>query len=228
VNDLLAEQIEYYRARANEYDDWFFRRGRFDRGEEATQRWFDEVRLVETALDDFAPSGRVLELACGTGLWTERLARYASELTAVDASPEVLEIAAHRVSSEKTTLIEADIFSFEPPERYDVVFFSFWLSHVPPERFDEFWTLVQRALAPGGRVFFIDSLAEETSTAQDHSLTDRDGARMRRRLEDGREFWVYKVFYQPHELMDHLGARGWGIDVRESGMYFLYGSGGRA
>ena len=227
MDDLLSEQIEYYRARANEYDDWFFRRGRFDRGEDATRRWFEEVRDVETALDGFAPKGRVLELACGTGLWTQRLARYASELTAVDSSPEVLEIATQRVG-DGVALVEADIFNYEPAERYDVVFFSFWLSHVPPERFDDFWTLVHRALVPGGRVFFIDSLAEETSTALDHSLTDRDGARMRRKLEDGREFWVYKVFYQPHELMDHLGARGWDIDVRESGRYFLYGSGGRA
>ncbi|MGH2808531.1 MAG: class I SAM-dependent methyltransferase [Actinomycetota bacterium] len=225
--DLLNEQIEYYRARANEYDDWFFRRGRFDRGEEATRRWFDEVRLVERALDDFAPTGRVLELACGTGLWTQRLARHTTELTAVDTSPEVLEIARERLDGHPVDLVQADIFSFEPGERYDVVFFSFWLSHVPPERFGDFWALVQRALAPQGRVFFIDSLAEETSTAQDHVLTDRDAERMRRRLEDGREFWVYKVFYQPHELMDHLGARGWNIDVNESGIYFLYGSGSR-
>ena len=126
MDDLLAEQIEYYRARANEYDDWFFRRGRFDRGDEATARWFDEVRLVEAALEGFAPSGRVLELACGTGLWTQRLARYADELTAVDSSPEVLEIAAQRAGSDAVTFVEDDIFTFEPTGRYDVVFFSFF------------------------------------------------------------------------------------------------------
>jgi SAM-dependent methyltransferase len=228
MSDFLSEQIEYYRARANEYDDWFFRRGRFDRGEEATRRWFDEVRVVERALDEFEPKGSVLDLACGTGLWTQRLARYDTEITAVDSSPEVLTIAADRLGDAQVGFVEADIFTFEPSTRYDVVFFSFWLSHVPPERFDDFWALVHRALAPEGRVFFVDSLAEETSTAMDHKLTDRDGARMRRKLEDGREFWVYKVFYQPHELMDHLGARGWDIEVNESGSYLLYGAGGRA
>ena len=29
---LLQEQVDYYRARAGEYDEWFFRTGRYDLG----------------------------------------------------------------------------------------------------------------------------------------------------------------------------------------------------
>ena len=36
LSALLAEQEDYYRARAGEYDDWFYRRGRYDRGAQHT------------------------------------------------------------------------------------------------------------------------------------------------------------------------------------------------
>jgi ubiquinone/menaquinone biosynthesis C-methylase UbiE len=85
LDELLHEQIAYYRARASEYDEWFLRTGRYDRGEEQNSRWFAEVAEVAAALDAFRPAGRVLELAAGTGLWTERLARYADHITALDA-----------------------------------------------------------------------------------------------------------------------------------------------
>jgi demethylmenaquinone methyltransferase/2-methoxy-6-polyprenyl-1,4-benzoquinol methylase len=46
--------------------------------------------------------------------------------------------------------IEADLFAWQPARRYDFVFMSFWLSHVPAARFDGFFDTVARALAPGG------------------------------------------------------------------------------
>ena len=35
---ILQEQIDYYRARAAEYDEWFNRQGRYDRGPQANQQ----------------------------------------------------------------------------------------------------------------------------------------------------------------------------------------------
>ncbi|MGH2875338.1 MAG: class I SAM-dependent methyltransferase, partial [Solirubrobacteraceae bacterium] len=65
----LSEQLAYYRARAGEYDQWWRRHGRFDRGAEANARWFVETTELERVLARFNPHGEVLELACGTGLW---------------------------------------------------------------------------------------------------------------------------------------------------------------
>src|ERR1700744_2007881 len=87
---VLTEQLDYYRARALEYDKWWNREGRFDRGAEANPRWFAETTELERALERFDPRGDVLELACGTGLWTRRLATRAARLTAVDGAAEVL------------------------------------------------------------------------------------------------------------------------------------------
>ncbi len=127
---LLAEQVAYYRALAPEY--------------EANSPWpYDEALRVALsgALDAFQPGGDVLELACGTGVCTETLVAYASRLDAVDVSPEMLAIASARVPKEHVHFIESDIFGWQPARRYDVVFFSAWLSHVPPQRFERFWAL---------------------------------------------------------------------------------------
>lgn len=73
---VLGEQIAYYRTVAEQYLD-----GALDRpgGDE-----------LEAALNVFPPRGEVLELACGPGTWTSQLLRYAEQVTAVDAAPEVL------------------------------------------------------------------------------------------------------------------------------------------
>src|SRR5258708_32301753 len=158
LETLLRQQIAYYRARAGESDEWCLRRGRYDRGPELNARWFAEVAEVRRALAEIAPAGRVLELACGTGLWTQTLAQTAARVTAVDSSPEALALNRERLRDPRVEYVAADLFAWRPPTTYDMVFFSFWLSHVPPDRFGAFWELVRSCLAPGGRVFFLDSL----------------------------------------------------------------------
>jgi len=225
LDSLLQEQIAYYRARASEYDEWFLRQGRFDRGPETNRRWFDQAQEVYAALEAFRPTGRILELAPGTGIWTQRLLAYASDLTAVDASPEMLALCRRRVGEAHVRLILADIFAWQPDEQYDVVFFSFWLSHVPWDLFASFWAKVRACLAPDGRVFFVDSLPDPTSTAADHVLPDKGVTTMLRRLNDGREFTVVKVFHQPEDLAARLADLGWQMTVRATENYFIYGWG---
>jgi len=219
---IVEGQIAYYRARADEYDQWFLRQGRYDQGPEHRARWFQELAIVETALRGEVRDADVLELACGTGLWTRHLAETNARVVAVDASPEVLAINRARVRSANVEYVEADIFSWKPTGTFDVVFFSFWLSHVPPGQFDAFWDGVRVALRPGGRAFFVDSLLEQSSTARDHGLLDQSGV-VRRRLNDGREFDIVKVFYDPAELEHRLLQRGWSGWVRAAGTFFLHG-----
>jgi 2-polyprenyl-3-methyl-5-hydroxy-6-metoxy-1,4-benzoquinol methylase len=224
---FLQEQIEYYRLRANEYDEWFFRRGRYDRGPELNQRWFSEIENLRKAVDKFKPTGDILELACGTGIWTEYLLRFNGRITAVDAAQEVIAINRERTKSANVNYLQADLFNWQPDKKYDVVFFSFWLSHVPPERFNGFWQVVAGALKPGGRVFFIDSRFEQTSTAKDHRLEKPEDTVVVRKLNDGQEFNIVKIFYKPAELEAKLRKTGWKITAGETPQYFLYGQGGR-
>jgi SAM-dependent methyltransferase len=219
---ILDEQIAYYRARASEYDEWFLRQGRYDRGAEHSRLWFDEVATVEAALGEAAPSGDILELACGTGLWTRHLAPRATHVTAVDASAEVIAINRSRVQNPVVSYVEADLFRWTPPATYDFVFFGFWLSHVPLEQFDAFWTLVKRALRPSAKVFFVDSLAAQEATARDQHW-ETDGI-IERRLNDGQTFRIVKIFHEPSQLAARLAALGWAADIRATPHFFIHGT----
>lgn len=223
----LQEMIRYYRARAGEYDEWFYRKGRYDRGPESNERWFAEVDEIFAALDACGFEGDILELAPGTGIWTERLARVASTMTAVDASREMIEINRARVASDRVSYVQADLFSWRPERLYDAVFFGFWISHVPLERLDGFLASVAAMLRPGGKVFFVDGRREPTSTAADHQLPAPQSQTMIRKLNDGRAFEIVKNFYDPADLAARCARVGLEAEVRETATYFLYASGTR-
>jgi SAM-dependent methyltransferase len=217
VSDILKEQKRYYAERAPEYDDWWYRRGRYELEADALARWQADVAEAEAALEAFAPRGRVLELAAGTGIWTRTLVRPAVRVVAVDANAETLAL-----NTTEAELVRADVFAWEPAERFDLVFFSFWLSHVPEERFDEFWSLVRAALLPGGRVFLVDSGAGDTA----HTGTDQAGGEETRSLADGRTFRIVKRRWPPRELAERVRPLGFELDLRDSANgHFLYGGG---
>jgi ubiquinone/menaquinone biosynthesis C-methylase UbiE len=220
VESLLEEQKRYYRERAAEYDDWWFRRGRYALGPEDAARWDADVAEVEAALEAFAPGGDVLELAGGTGLWTRHLVRHARSLTVVDASAETLELNRRRVGNPAVEYVHADVFEWQAPRTYDVCFFSFWLSHVPEARFAEFWRLVRAALAPGGRVFLVDSGRGDGA----HTSALNEGEELRR-LADGREFRIVKRYFEPRELERRLAEVGFAAEARTTANgSFLYAS----
>ena len=224
LDSVLAEQARYYRDRAGEYEDWWFRRGRYDRGAEANARWFAEAAQLERELQMKVPAGaRVLELACGTGLWTAQLSRRARSLTALDASPEMLAIARAKPCAAPVEFVRADIFDWQPERSYEVCFFGFWLSHVPSELMPAFWEKVGAALVPGGRAYFIDSARSERSSARDHELQQPGEELMLRRLDDGREYRVVKHWFDAPDLERMLERIGWRASVAATGEFFIHG-----
>jgi SAM-dependent methyltransferase len=218
MSDPVAEQKRYYAERAPEYDDWWYRRGRYKLEPGALARWRADAAEAEAALEASAlPGGTVLELAAGTGNWTRKLVRLADRVVAVDANAETLAL-----NTGDAELVRADVFEWEPAERFDLVFFSFWLSHVPEERFDEFWSLVRAALVPGGRVFLVDSGAGDTA----HTGTAQADGEETRSLSDGRTFRIVKRRWAPDELAERVRPLGFELDLRDTANgHFVYGEG---
>jgi SAM-dependent methyltransferase len=204
VQALVAEQVAYYRAHAPDYDDAYLGK--------------DWDRCIE----ELPIAGDVLELACGTGHWTPLLAVRARSVTAVDAAPEVLALARQRARGLPVEFIQADVFAWQPPRRYDTVFFAFWLTHVPPTRLAAFWSMVGMALAPGGRVCFVDDSDQER--AGERVVPGQATPAVWRRLRDGSEHRVVKVFYSPGELAARLGELGWSASMRETSTPLLVGT----
>jgi trans-aconitate methyltransferase len=209
LEPLLVEQLDYYRAIAANYEDYAIP------GADGSE--------VVAALDRFRPTGHVLDLACGIGAWTELLLRHATSVTAVDASPEMLAIASARVGDERVRFIQADLFAWTPDRRYDVVFFGFWLSHVPPERFESFWSLVSDCLETDGRVFFVD----DAYRTPDELIYGDSSSIIRRRLHDGTSYRAVKVPYEPKRLEERLAGLGWRVTVTPTAGPFYWGVGTR-
>jgi demethylmenaquinone methyltransferase/2-methoxy-6-polyprenyl-1,4-benzoquinol methylase len=219
---LLEQQITYYRMRAPEYDHWWNRTHQYALDPDRHTIWTAEVGVLHDWLDELPLGGDVLELACGTGTWTGLLAQRASSVTAVDASPEMIDINRSKPGTDAVRFVEADLFEWTPDDRYDAVFFGFWISHVPPARFDRFWETLRAALRPGGVVAFVDNLFR---TGSDWPPERPDGfVEARTDLSDGSRHEIVKVYFEPDELAADLDQRGWASDIRATDTFFLHGS----
>lgn len=227
MSNILQEQIAYYRARAAEYDEWFYRKGRFSHGEAENKIWFDEATEVRDILHSLPKQKHILELAPGTGIWTQELIKIGEKITALDASPEMIAINKAKVQSDKVSYIQTDLFKWQPEQEYDMIFFGFWLSHVPPEMLDSFLQTVKRALKSNGYFFMVDSQKKKTSTATDHILPE-DGTTMQRSLNDGRNFQIIKIYYQTDELTQALIRNGIAAEAKFTDNFFIYAHGRKA
>jgi SAM-dependent methyltransferase len=208
MDEVLADQIGYYRRRAGEYDATAY-------GDVAAAR-----ERIARLVAQMNPTGRLLEIACGTGLWTEAVARAADTVVAIDAAPEALAIARDRVKSTNVVFDVADVFSWTTDDRFDVIFFSAWLSHVPTSRFEQFWQILRRLLAEDGRVLFID---EHVDVREKEAYVPGADEIVERRLRDGRKFRVVKNFVEPRSLRDRLLNLGWDCQILRDGGDWIRG-----
>jgi len=223
ADGIDSEMVDYYSARAGEYDDWYLRRGRYSHGSENDEAWRADLNAAATWLNGREFHGRIVELAAGTGWWSPLLARQ-GELTLIDAAPQPLEIARERLAAAglPADFQVRDAWA-EPDRLVDGLFTGFWISHIDRARLAEFFELAARWLAPGGTFAFIDSRPDPDSSAADHRPPEDDI--QVRRLDDGSSFRVRKVFYEPAELAAVLERTGFiDIDVRTTDRFFLLGS----
>ena len=191
---ILDEQMTYYRKMAQDYDE--------TTGQTADlQGAFARAREF---LQQLAPVEQMLELACGTGTWTRALLPLGRELTAIDASPEMLALARQKVGNAVVQFQQADLFQWQPRQQYDLVFFANWLSHVPPHRLDAFLGTVARAVRPGGALAMVDQYAPMPED-RDIIVRDVEGGAIyaKRSLRGGQTFLIVKVFYDL-QIIEHL------------------------
>jgi demethylmenaquinone methyltransferase/2-methoxy-6-polyprenyl-1,4-benzoquinol methylase len=218
------EQLRaYYAARAPEYDDWYLRRGRYSRGPVIDLAWQLDLDAATQWLDGLPLRGEILELAAGTGWWSPLLTQK-GELTVTDVNEEPLDIARSRLVAHglRAHLHVRDAWA-DPDRAVDALFCGFWLSHVPRERLAAFLRIARAWLAPGGTFAFIDSRPDPQSGAVDQAPPADDQAL--RRLADGREFLIPKVFYTPDELRSALEEAGFREpSIQETARFFLLGS----
>jgi demethylmenaquinone methyltransferase/2-methoxy-6-polyprenyl-1,4-benzoquinol methylase len=217
------EMVAYYEARASEYDDWYLRRGRYERGPIHDAAWNAELDAAGRWLDALPISGEIVELAAGTGWWSPLLAGK-GELSIYDAAEAPLDRARDRLLAHglRAHIHARDAWA-EPDRHVDALFAGFWLSHVERDRLAAFLALARRWLRDGGTFAFIDSLPDPQSGAADHAEPAAD--RSVRKLDDGREFEIVKVYYAQAELEAALRGAGFAsAEVTSTGRFFILGA----
>jgi hypothetical protein len=107
--------------------------------------------------------------------------------------------------------------------RFDAVFFSFWLSHVPRARLTQSWALVGSLLTTDGRVFLIDNRRDPTRHRPDPDVVDEAARVQLGRLNDGTEHRVVEAFHEPDEPRSLLATEGCQAEITGT-RWFIYGS----
>jgi demethylmenaquinone methyltransferase/2-methoxy-6-polyprenyl-1,4-benzoquinol methylase len=202
----------YYAARASEYDRVY----------EKPERQADLRRLQRWLPPKFA-GARVIEVACGTGYWTQFIAPVAAAVVALDAAPETVRIAETRVPREKVTFIVGDAYRL-PGDlgSFDAAFAGFWFSHVPRSRQRAFLSGLHAALLPGAKVVLVDNRYVEGSS---HPITERDAEGnmyQTRTLSDGSTHRVLKNFPTEEELRAVVEGLGTGAQYTPLQYYWLF------
>lgn len=192
----------YYASRAPEYDAVY-----------AKPERQPDLRAIERWLPSVFRDSSLLEIAAGTGYWTQFLAPVAQSLVAIDAAPETLAIARSRVAAAHVQFIVGDVYRLPFGERaFDGAFAGFWLSHVPRARARDFLLGLHDALRPGARVVFLDNRFVASSSTPIADRDDDGNTYQQRRLADGSTHRVLKNFPSETELRAMLA--GIGADIR--------------
>ena len=194
----------YYASRASEYDNIYLK----------PERQAD-LRDIERWLPPIFSDARVLEIACGTGYWTQFIAPVARRVVAVDAAPETMEIAKARGAMGAVQFVTGDAYALQAAPavaaeagQFEAAFAGFWYSHVPKARQQAFLRGLCAVLKPGSQVVLLDNrfVAGSSSPLSD---TDADGNTYQTRpLDDGSRHRVLKNFPTEAELLASVASLG--------------------
>jgi SAM-dependent methyltransferase len=203
---------DYYQQRAPEYDEVYAK----------PERQADLAELT-VLLRPLVAGRHVLELAAGTGYWTQVIARAAASVTATDLNPETLAIAATRdYGGAEPLLLTADAYRPDAvPGDFDLIFCGFWWSHVGRADIGRFLAAISARVPSGARLVLTDNRYVPGSN---HPITRTgpDGdTYQRRRLHDGREFEVLKNFPSRDQLATDLRPYGTSLSYSELTYYWL-------
>jgi SAM-dependent methyltransferase len=180
---------QYYRARAMEYDLFY----------QVPER-LNELTQLQAWLIERTRGLSILEVAAGTGYWTEIAAPFAKAITATDLNPETLEIAATRKLGPHVRLLTADAYSLpHSTAKFDVGMAHLWWSHVERQKRKTFLSHFVSRLRPGATLLMIDQLYVEGLTSPVSRQDVWGNQYTIRRLKNGSTYEIIKNFPRPGE-----------------------------
>jgi ubiquinone/menaquinone biosynthesis C-methylase UbiE len=191
---------EYYRARAPEYEQIYYRDNPIRQA---------ELDAEAKRLAALASGKAVLELACGTGYWTRVMSQKAARITASDIAPEALAEARKKEYGCEVAFVQADMFAYSFDEAsFDLVALGFWFSHQPRQEYDRLFDVISRPLKKDGLIWMVDNNPPAEGSGEISFRTDEYGNNYKHRyLSNGRSFVILKNYFSRKELETILGNR---------------------
>lgn len=208
---MNTDIITYYKERAKEYEEIYFRPERQD-----------ELRKIEFVLQDIFKEKTAIEIACGTGYWTERISLAAKSILATDINDSVLEVARDKKYSRNNVNFQSqNLFSFNPEKRFESLFGGFIWSHINLQELDNFIDRINSLVLPNGTIVLIDNnYVEGISTP----VTEKDefgNTYQTRALKDGSEHLVLKNFPTAELIDEKLKGKAKEISFTSLGYYWM-------
>jgi demethylmenaquinone methyltransferase/2-methoxy-6-polyprenyl-1,4-benzoquinol methylase len=181
---MNTDIVSYYKDRALEYEKIYSKPERQE-----------DLKSSTAILQKIFANKQVLEIACGTGYWTERIAEKATSVLATDINETVIEVAKTKgLSTEQVSFEIADIYNFPAHDKFECLFGGFIWSHVLLQNLDEFLSTVNRLVKPGGTIVFMDNNYVEGSNHAITKTDDHGNTFQARKLEDDTTHLVLKNF----------------------------------
>jgi 2-polyprenyl-3-methyl-5-hydroxy-6-metoxy-1,4-benzoquinol methylase len=204
-----ADLVEYYRRRAREYEAIFAK----------PERQADLARLRKR-IPERLRGARVLEVACGTGYWTEAIAPAAASVLATDLAEEPMRIAESKRYPGNVEFRRADAYALQGLGRFGAAFAGFWWSHVPLGRIDDFLASLHGCLEPGARVVMLDNRYVPGSSTPISSL-DAEGNSYQLRTLGAAQVRVLKNFPGEAQLHAKLSPHAADFSFTQLQYYWL-------
>ncbi len=193
---------EYYSIRAPVYDRVYHK----------PERQTD-IRRLEAEIPALLRDKEVIEIACGTGYWTQFIAPAAKRLTATDITAEAMELARGRPNVGAVDFQLQSAFALPNTlGMFNAAFAGLWISHIAREDLRDFLVGLHCRLHAGSRVVFVDN---STRQCVELPITETDAqgnTYQTRTLDDGTEHKILKNFPSAVDLRKSI--HGLGINPR--------------
>lgn len=183
----------YYSNRAKSYEEVYFREDPIRQA---------ELLQIKGVLKEKFTGRDVLEVACGTGYWTQYVAETAEHITALDYSEEVLTIAKEkRLLPSKVSFVKGNAYKLNQlAKTFNGAYANFWFSHIPKENIFSFLEQFHEALESGSIVCMVDNMYNEGMGGTLISKPNDENTYKIRSLASGQQYEIIKNYYSKEEL----------------------------
>ena len=145
----MRQAERFYDAHAAQYEP------KFDKPVVRRIKRLEEKQVLEFLFEHLPPAGRLLELGCGTGLFTLPVAERGYDLTAVDIASGMLDETRRKLERRgmaSVTVVKADVEALPPMGGFDAVYGIGLLEYLDSPA--QFIRQVAGLLEPGGVACF--------------------------------------------------------------------------